>query len=476
MKTYSMFNLVLVLLFSSCSVIEFPDTETSSNEITKSTIMDLGNKVSVSDIHHIISREFSQNKSAVSLDYKIESYISKTADTLMYIVNFDNNRGWRIYSSDKRTPAIIAEGENGYFSIEEGSPAVGAWISYVADNLSKVHRATDEELTFSDAQIQENRSFWADNKIIISHNQTEEFSTKSAIYPAGHWEEIVTSSTETYECIEHMVAKWDQYAPYNECCPYYEGSTTRAVAGCVAIAGAQVLFYLHNKLGVPDKMYSMGTCTGDINNYSQSFSRPARSTWDNMSMNYTSSSSTMLPEAILIGYVGQRVNMHYANNFDRHYSWALPENLKSDLFEYYGINCIRGDYDPDVVKNSLLDYMPVIVSASNLLIPVDGRIHCFVIDGYKKEVTKYIHYHHYVLDNPSQGNGLLPASYYTYTYSQPYFARIKINWGWWNQWDQISPVNDGWYSLTDDWTVTNNENTYDYNYYRKMIYGFNISE
>ena len=44
---------------------------------------------------------------------------------------------------------------------------------------------------------------------------------------------------------------------------------------------------------------------------------------------------------------------------------------------------------------------------------------------------------------------------------------IKINWGWSTQW--TTHVNDGWYSLVSDWTVTNGE-TYSYNHYVSMIY------
>ena len=46
---------------------------------------------------------------------------------------------------------------------------------------------------------------------------------------------------------------------------------------------------------------------------------------------------------------------------------------------------------------------------------------------------------------------------------------IKINWGWWTQWSS-HPVNDGWYSLASDWTVTCNSETYSYNHNVSMIY------
>ena len=47
------------------------------------------------------------------------------------------------------------------------------------------------------------------------------------------------------------------------------------------------------------------------------------------------------------------------------------------------------------------------------------------------------------------------------------------NGGWASQWGS-DPINDGWYTLTGSWTVTNG-GTYDYNHYRYMIYGFSVS-
>lgn len=39
------------------------------------------------------------------------------------------------------------------------------------------------------------------------------------------------------------------------------------------------------------------------------------------------------------------------------------------------------------------------------------------------------------------------------------------------------PLNDGWYTLTDNWVVTElSGETYDYNHNRTMIYGFDYSD
>lgn len=421
------------------------------------------NHVSLKDVNAVISRDFPTTKGSTD-SYSVTPYVNEKMDTLMYIVNIGNGDGWKIYSSDKRTPAVLAEGEGGYFSLDDGSPSVSVWISCLASDIARVKQASDEELKFSEKDIILNKSFWQESRVRIPDGPI------IVDKPIGHWEETISSTIVKYDSIPHLVPQWDQDYPYNECCPYYVTTPSdRACAGCVAIAGSQVLYYLHHKINVPRQMYSQGICVGNTDNYYKEFSQPTEGVWSSMNFDYQLFSLGMLPEAILISHVGERVNMHYHDGNDQ-YSWAVPANLKADVFEYYGINCIHESYSQDVVINSLRNNMPVIVSASNLLIPVDGKIHCFVIDGYLRTRVKYTHDFHFVLDEPPGGFYVMPEDYTTYTYSEPEITAIKINWGWRNQW-ATKPVNDGWYSLTDNWVVNNN-GEFDYNYHRKMIHGF----
>ena len=230
------------------------------NKITDSSISNqtTSNNVTMTDIMNVVERSNHQCKSTVD-QVEVTPYINTERDTLMYIVNYRNGQGWKIFSSDKRTPAILAEGEEGYFSLEEGSPSLAFWMSCVADDIAKVRNSTDEELSFSEDEIRFNKAYWTGDYPRL-HGDGE------PIIPVGHWEEIIYSETVEYDHVDHMVAKWDQNNPYNACCPYYVNAPGRAVAGCVAIAGSQMLYYLHNKIGVPVNMFSEGYCWGDVNN------------------------------------------------------------------------------------------------------------------------------------------------------------------------------------------------------------------
>lgn len=470
MKRFVFVTVIMPLIVLSCSKIS-TDAHDNPDEVCFSVedmvpSNSIANHVTLKDVHAVISRDYPATKGS-SQSYKVTPYMNEKSDTLMYIVNIGNGDGWKIYSSDKRTPPVLAEGANGRFSLDEGNPAVAVWMSCMATDVARVKQASDEELIFSSEDIILNKDFWPaiqtrvpDGPIIV-------------VNPSGHWEETVSSSIVEYDSIEHMVPQWDQDSPYNECCPYYVTTpSSRACAGCVAIAGSQVLYYLHDKLGIPEQMYSQGVCIGNTDGYSRTFSHPTDSIWSSMKFQYQQNSSGMIPEAILIGYVGAQVNMHYHDGAGQ-YSWAIPANLKTDLFECHGINCYHESYDESIVKESLENNMPVIVSASDLLIPLDGDIHCFVIDGYCRTRIKYTHDFHFVLDEPPGGLYVMPEDYTTYTYSEPEITAIRINWGWRSQWYQQTPVNDGWYSLTGNWVVNNN-GTYDYNHHRKMIYGFSV--
>lgn len=83
------------------------------------------NEVSLVDVENVINGSNMTKSCKEIVKYAIEPYHDKDGEVLMYIVNFDDG-GWKIYSADKRTPPIIAEGEKGRFSLKEGSPALSA--------------------------------------------------------------------------------------------------------------------------------------------------------------------------------------------------------------------------------------------------------------------------------------------------------------------------------------------------------------
>ena len=427
--------------------------------------------ISLSDVLSLIDKDSLLTRCSQFQDVSVEPYVDPIdSDTLMYIVNYPGSSGWKVFSSDSRTPAILAEGRTGYFDLNDSDGAVAAWMSGVAADMKRIRHSPDKDLAFSELDIKCHKAYWTRLDPFIIDDDPP-------VNPPAHWEVSYTSVTEVFDSVAHMTPQWSQQTPYNQFCPYYSsGPQGRAYAGCVAVAGAHVLYYLHNHLGIPGSMVSQATYSSNDNEWS--FSSPSTSIWSLMdTTSHASESFSNRPEAIMIGYIGKTINMHYGSS----YSWALPANLRTELFNPAGISCSHGDYNETVVSSSLLNLMPVIITASDQLIPVNGRIHTFVADGYLRTRIKYIEHHHWVGPKPSPEGY---DDYTTYSYSSPVVSSIKFNWGWWTQWYHgmingtlHGPLNEGWFSLTGGWTVTSSTvDEYDYNHNRQMIYGFSVTE
>lgn len=443
------FLAIVLLMLADCTKEPSPAKVSSDGSIVSQD-----NYVKIGQVLEFAARKHPLTKASGEPDFDVSPYCGSSGDTLLYIVNYGDNDGWQILSSDARTPAVIAEGETGSFSLTEGSPAVQVWLDCTAQDIAAVRRASDSQLNFSKDEIAANKQVWG----MRGDGDLEPIELEM-----GHWEYTVTADTIVTETLNHMLPEWHQDAPYNAYCPLKSNSTTdRAPAGCVAVAGAQTLYYLHSLWGVPSTMYSTCSCTGNINNYSRSFSNSTSTAWSAMCTGCIFD-LTADAEAILIAFTGHCVNMHYHNT----YSSAQTADLGPDFFDQYGIAIRSRSYNADTVKHYLNQNLPIIVAAGDS----SGDRHCFAIDGYKKEFISYATYHYFVPDHP---NSWIPTPeyepYYTYSQTTPAIKHIRINWGWISQW--LGGTNNGWYGLTADWYVNNNTNHYSNNV--MIYYGFHL--
>lgn len=133
-------------------------------------------------------------------------------------------------------------------------------------------------------------------------------------------------------------------------------------------------------------------------------------------------------------------------------TFVMPENLALLTFfannmTYFGYSCVYINITTIQIQNTMKRIMSFIPLVSiyhhwepNEPIPIDPR---------------------------AEGDH---DPYYTYTDTTPEITSIKNNWGWWTQWQGDYSVNDGWYSLTANWTVTAHGDTYSYNYILGTIY------
>lgn len=306
-------------------------------------------------------------------DCEVE-YLTYESDTLMYVLNSSN--GWKLLSSDKRTQPVLAYGESGRFSIDSLNPGEAIWLDEMAEQLYEM--AHDEEMAEDEEEyIEEADPAWVDLAPAMASANT---------YADGEW---VRERTVTYPSRQEVApltqTQWHQKSPWNLFCPM-NSSKEQAVAGCVAIAGAQMLYYLHYLWGIPAEMFTYGYCKGTLSNYEQGFSAPSPEAWDLMAKTESGPGSEYA--AILIGLTGQAVGMKYGLNS----SSAKTEDLKGFFKEYFGIKSSYSDYKVSTVFQSLDQNIPVIVKAygarTNRFLGLiytyeDG--HAWIIDGYRQD-------------------------------------------------------------------------------------------
>ena len=400
-----------------------------------------------------------------------------------------------MYASDRRVPAIVAENAIGRFEERTARSIMGNWLDAMMEDMKAVRESENGELSFTEEEIAQNQRFWDavsnPEKLICSENT----GTRANLPPLGngHYELYsVYSYNGVYDSIPHLTkTHWHQGYPYNIYCPFKSNLLGRTPAGCVAISGAQMLYFLHDKLGVPDSTVSQASCTGDITTMTQwDYSSTI---WDLMPHDGADANSYLQNGAYaapLIAQIGVRVNMLYGDNASN----AFTKDLVNNVFLPYGITCQYVAYDETLLFNSLLSGMPVIMRAET----VDKKGHSFIVDGYKRTCTVTEYIYRWIHDedwDPIIGGGTVSPNAMipyvpdmtTYTYSNIQNSYIRMNWGWFYT-DVDGPwgpegdfAENTWFAPTGNWVIkAKNENfedvTMNFNVKRYMIYNFKVKD
>ena len=418
------------------------------------------------DIDNYISfKKLRRNTGLESNDVKDIVPIVWNDITCLYVIQFE--KGFDIISADKRSPVPIATSDTGDY-IEFNDPdGIGGHLETMAEQVwFSLNEYLGSPSPEAAEYINNSLNFWS----LINGDVKTEQPTKSPV--SGRWILIdVSSEEEVYDSIPHLTTTtWYQRGTYNDYCPQdmdTAGVVVACPAGCVAIAGAQMLYYLHNKLGVPTTSPASGLCTGYVfdNTAQQSFWNYSSYTWENMNPTRCSY-GTDVYAALLVGDVGKKVNMNYSWSG----SGAYMEDLVSYVFAPYGISSTYyNGYSSSIIVSSLSDGYPVVCGGRRLVNNTDKVGHCFLIDGYKRFRTKTTYTYEWAPDEPypyTPRNYPVDPIRTEITYSTPHISYYCMNWG---QYD--TDPNDVWCSLDGIWqydTIT------PYIYNRKMIYNYNI--
>ena len=481
MKRKLCFLFVLPLLFAACeNVLPIEEVDLSSMvaEFTTPTktvtfeghVVDMDYLVTSEDLETYLEL---QPNSPNGLKRPVRSVEAKgpNADvTLMYVVNYD--KGWEILSADKRAQPVLAFSDGGEFSFETANPGEKVWLEGLACDVLNL-RTADKALQTRAAENNPNVGFWRGLELRKKMMEEElEMMTRIELpdsitlppltplpdmpdYPEhGHWE-LTGTTTESVpvDTVNHMTqTRWHQESPWNNYCPEVNGQT--AYAGCVAVAGAQMLYYLHNKIGCPQNALLDSSFYEEYPNLNDS------TVWNIMSKGSWNYSGAHV-SARLIRDVGIKVGTQYGDSGS-----SAPTNLLPiSLFLPYGISCVYSDYVSSEVKQSLLRRMPVIVRAEQN--PTSSNGHAFIMDGYIRYRNVITHEYCWFYDEEFAANNPIDKvrPRYEVTEGPADIQYVCMNWGWANDIN-----NYRWYgiSIGASWQAF----SLYYNYDRKMIVGF----
>jgi len=171
-----------------------------------------------------------------------------------------------------------------------------------------------------------------------------------------------------------LTTEWSQRSPYNDLCPTDPKTGEHTLAGCVAIAMAQVINYWQFPvLGIGKHSYTWTDSKGKKKSLSANFA-DTYYRWEDMEQ-------TAISVAQLVYNCGVSVDMDYSSGF----SGSSEYYAKNALEEYFGYSGdirlrARNSYSDEdwaaLLREQLDKGWPIIYSS---------RVHTFVVDGYNSE-------------------------------------------------------------------------------------------
>lgn len=395
-------------------------------------------------------------------------------DLACYLINYEDS--WEMISSDKRTAAVIASGEGEFDPNFETNKTV-VWLTCLAEEISALKTTNVETKNSEEYQL-----FWkmiTGDKSLFEQGEGGTRSGPDTLYHPvpGHYElfSVVPIEYSTY-VKDHLIrTKWGQDAPYNQYCPIdssvcdfynyhgqtYSGDLYNCLAGCVAVAGGQIVKYykdLGNDGAEPYRYASCATREYPNTNYN------AMLQWDKSFSNWTyfNTADSSRMAAVMLANIGKNCQMCYygeyeyegdVNDYVHYYriSTSALAPLQSVLLNEYQTDSFYFVFDStsinlyDYIEELLENDYPSIVGAYTNSFYEAG--HVFIVDSYRKYYERYECHYYFVPDDPR----FAPEIYdeVLYYYNSPIMTSFAMNWGYNGQWDNT------WCAKSGDWYLGN---------------------
>ena len=376
--------------------------------------------------------------------YSIEP-VTKNGRNLMYVVNFTKG-GWVIVSGryDLESQILAFESSGAFNPNQIESPECNYWFETTCDTIER-GMIEDEDRNRFDYRDFDDQFFWV-------------LLPVTTLY-----------STDLYSSVPSFVTtKWGQDSPWNYKCPSINGN--QCLTGCVAVAFAQVFYYLHNNIGKPNMLFhqidtSYSWTGASYYPYHTMTNRNSNSTrWSSMPLlnpGFQTTGTNYVGDLMI--ELGQFLSMEYKSTGS--YAYLLPGILSNYLLSANGASVFNQSTAISQIDNGL----PLIVDGKD----ANNNGHAWVIDGYQTyrhtadlvsqwrrlPVSEINNYNEYVCYSDSEMALLYPTVVenqlehsYTYTYS----TKFGMNWGW-------DGDDDGYYYMHE--ITYNNSNLMVYNFH-----------
>ncbi len=449
----------MLLLVAVGSIIACEKGSIEPRQISKTHSDDY--HVRPDDIVAYLNQRGSDLSTKAMADVSIEPVVYNS-DTVYYIVNY--GKGWEVLSADKRAPRVLIQCDGGRITKADllSSPAQRAFLEALEVNLSK---ALHDDDFYSNADISDSWLSY-DN----TDNTQREQNTNKTINSRGliSQERTVISSYVR----DHLLStKWGQGYPWNQRAPYIDSTlTNHCLTGCVPVAAAQVLYYLHYKIGKPVGTYGFSTCNAYIPSDADylvlspsdiTFSYNAPIHWADLPLTAGSAGQHYKVSTLMM-----RIGYLYGAKYYRDQTFSSTSKACTYFPSEFSISCSYADSLSLSQLNSISrsqiydNQLPILMAIYEV---VNGEVnsgHSIVLDGYKyleeRVVSTFVYYQ-------------LDGTPYIETYTTTEISRyLAINWGWDGSGDSDASGNTIWYNMATPWIVS----SYNFNDKNYIVYNF----
>ena len=349
---------ILFILFVALSLVACEKDFQSQTEKTDLGTIVQNNKVSLKQA--LLYAENSVNginPTTRSTERKVKSteiYVAKPAtrsaedtEVSFYLINYEDNEGFAMVSTDSRTTPVYAYSDSGNLTPEDFE--TNPFLKIFRDGSVKQYQI--EVASYDDRlPIELPDSIYGD----ITRLPIVE-------YDGGYYYE--EKSSETISKDELLTTYWHQYEPYNLFCSNYVG-------GCAPVAAAQIMAY-HKHPAQHD---------GHIYNWNAMTATPTLSEGD----------TGATYAARLVADIGSEAGAYYEPQGN--YTEVTTLKKVKNAFIAFDYSC--GDptlYDASIIKENINEGLPVFIRGTNS----NNEGHAWVIDGYHYTTYRTTYYYTY---------------------------------------------------------------------------------